>query len=149
MSFIKYILTPNYDKWEGVRPINIYLLRLFYFLMAALVATDAWKGIITHEGAWDPYRAMATCVWAAYTTLAVLGLLNPLKMLPIMIFMIFYKTIWLIAVAYPLWRAGTLAGSPAAGMAGDFAPAPVIALIVPWIYFFKNYVLWPRRNSIS
>ena len=33
MSFIKYIFTPNYVKYEGVRPINIYLLRVLYFLM--------------------------------------------------------------------------------------------------------------------
>ena len=33
MKFIKYIFTPNYAKYEGVRPINIYLLRLLYFLM--------------------------------------------------------------------------------------------------------------------
>jgi hypothetical protein len=28
MSIIKYIFTPNYVKYEGVRPINIYLLRV-------------------------------------------------------------------------------------------------------------------------
>ena len=91
MRIVKYTFSPNYDKYDGVRPINIYLLRMFYFLMAAFVATDAWRGIINHEGPWDPYGAMATCVWAAYTTLGVLGLIHPLKMLPIMIFMILTK----------------------------------------------------------
>jgi hypothetical protein len=33
------LFTPDHDRYEGVRPINIYLLRLFYFLMAAFVAT--------------------------------------------------------------------------------------------------------------
>ena len=33
MSILKYIFTPNHDMYDGVRPINIYLLRLFYFLM--------------------------------------------------------------------------------------------------------------------
>ena len=33
MSIIKYVFTPNLEKYEGVRPINIYLLRLLYFLM--------------------------------------------------------------------------------------------------------------------
>ena len=37
-----------------------------------------------------------------------------------MIFMIFYKSLWVIAVAYPLWRAGALAGSPAEEMAHIF-----------------------------
>jgi hypothetical protein len=142
----RYIFKPNYENYEGVRPINIYLLRFFYFLMAIFVATDAWKGILTHEGAWDHHRAMNTCVWAAYATLAVFGLINPLRWLPIFVFMIFYKTLWLVVVALPLWRAGALAGSPAAEMAGVYFAAPFLALIVPWKYFFQNFILKARYN---
>lgn len=146
MNFIKYIFTPNYDKWEGVRPVNIYLLRLFYFLMAFFVATDSWKALLTNEGPWDRFRAMAFCVWAAYTTLGALGLIHPLKMLPIMVFMIFYKSLWLIVVAYPLWQTGELAASPAAEMTKAFMGVPLAMIAVPWIYFFKNYVLWSRKK---
>ncbi|MBP6004509.1 MAG: hypothetical protein KA746_13835 [Pyrinomonadaceae bacterium] len=146
MRFIKYIFTPNHVKYDGVRPINIYLLRMFYFLMAGFVATDAWTGIVNHQGPWDPYRAMATCVWAAYATLGILGLIHPLKMLPIMVFMVFYKTLWLIVVAFPLWRSGTLAGSAAAEMTSAFIGVPAAMIAVPWIYFFKNFVLWSRAK---
>lgn len=139
-SALAYVVTPNHAKYDGVRPLNIYLLRVFYFLMAAFVATDSWSSIITHEGPWDRFRAMAVCVWAAYATLALLGLIHPLKMLPIMIFMIFYKSLWLIVVAYPLWRNGALAGSPAEEMASVFVLVPLPALAVPWIYVFRNYV---------
>jgi hypothetical protein len=147
MSLIKYILTPNYIKYEGVRPINIYLLRVLYFLMFVGVAFDAWKTIINHQGPWDHTRAVAWCVWAAYPTLSIFGLLRPLRWLPIVIFMIFYKTLWVIVVAYPLWRAGTLAGSPAEEMAHIFVWAPVIILIVPWVYVFKNYVLRSKPKA--
>ena len=149
MSIIKYIFTPNYIKYEGVRPINIYLLRVLYFLMFVGVAFEAWKTIITHQGPWDHTRAVAWCVWAAYPTLSIFGLLRPLRWLPIVIFMIFYKTLWVIVVAYPLWRAGTLAGSPAEEMAHIFVWAPVIILIVPWVYVFKNYVMWSKKKLVS
>ena len=72
MSVISNLFTPDYERYEGVRPINIYLLRLLYFLMAAFVATDAWMTIINHQGPWDRFMAIAFCVWAAYPTLAVL-----------------------------------------------------------------------------
>lgn len=147
MSFIKYVFTPNHAKYEGVRPVNIYLLRLFYFLMAAFVATDAWQTLITHDGPWDRFRAVAFCVWAAYATLSVLGLIHPLKMLPIMIFMIFYKTLWLIVVAYPLWRTGTLAGSPSEEMARVFVWVFVPAIAVPWVYAFKTFVLGAKVKA--
>src|SRR6266849_1471306 len=149
MSFIKYIVTPNYVKYEGVRPINIYLLRLLYFLMFGGVGLQTWSTIINPQGPWDHTRAVAFCVWAAYPTLSTFGLIRPLQWLPIVIFMIFYKTLWVIVVAYPLWRAVTLAGSPADEMSNIFVWAPVIILIVPWVYVFKNYVMWPKKKLVS
>ncbi len=146
MFSIKRIFTPDSERYEGVRPINIYLLRLFYFLMVFFVATDAWTTIITHQGPWDRFRAMSICVWAAYATLAFFGLFQPLKWLPIMIFMIFYKSLWLIVVAYPLWRAGTLAGSPAGEMTGVFLMVPLPIIAVPWKYVFENYIYKPKKN---
>jgi len=146
---IRYVFTPDHARHEGVRPINIYLLRVLYFLMAAFVATDAWTGILTHQGPWDPHRAVAVSVWAIYPTLGILGLLHPLRMLPIMLFMIGYKTLWLAAVAYPLWRAGELAGSPAEGMAGVFVWVWVPILAVPWGYVLRHYVMWPRKKPLS
>lgn len=147
MNFIKYIFSSNHEKYEGVRPINIYLLRVLYFLMFAGAGTEAWQKLAT-ETSWDHTKAIAWCVWAAYPTLGLFGLINPLRWLPIVIFMIFYKTVWLLIVADPLWRAGTLAGSPPEQMATVFIAAPFIALIVPWGYVVRNYVL-PGKNASS
>jgi len=146
MKIIKYIFSPNREKYEGVRPINVYLLRLFYFLMFIGVATEAWQKLAT-ETSWDHTKAVAWCVWAAYPTLAVFGLIKPLRWLPIFVFMIFYKTVWLFVVAYPLWRAGTLAGSPAEEMARVFVAAPFLVIIVPWGYFIREFVFPARRSS--
>jgi hypothetical protein len=146
---IKTIFTPDYVHYEGVRPINIYLLRLIYFLMLVFVGSDSWISIITHQGPWDHVRAVAFCVWASYSTLSVLGLIHPLKMLPIMIFMIGYKVLWLIIVAYPLWRANALAGSPAEEMTHVFLWIPLPIIAVPWKYVFQNYVMWSKKKLVS
>ncbi len=140
MFSIKYLFTPESERYEGVRPINIYLLRVLYFLMLVFIGTESWMTLINHEGPWDHVRAVAWCAWAAYTTLSLFGLINPLRWLPIVIFMIFYKTLWLIFVAYPLWRAGTLAGSAADEMAHVFIAAPFISVIVPWRYVYEKFV---------
>lgn len=146
MFSIKTLFKPGYERYEGVRPINIYLLRLIYFLMLVFVGSDSWRAIITHQGPWDHVRAVAFCVWASYSTLSVLGLIHPLKMLPIMIFMIFYKSLWLIVVAYPLWRANALAGSPAEEMTHVFLWVPVPIIAMPWKYAFQNYIYKPKKN---
>jgi hypothetical protein len=140
MVTIKTLLKPDYVRYEGVRPLNIYLLRLLYFGIMVLVGLDAWKTILHHTGPWDPLHAVAFCVWATYPTLFIFGLIHPLKWLPLVLFMIFYKILWLIVVAYPLWRAHALAGSPSDGLAHAFIGAPVMILFVPWRYVFENYI---------
>ena len=140
-------LARDFQRYEGVRPVQVWGLRLFYLLMLLLVATDAWGGLLRHQGPWDPVRAAALCVWATYPTLAVFGLFRPLRWLPLMIFTIGYKTLWWIFVAWPMWQAGTLAGSNAQEMAFAFAFAPVLALVVPWNYVWREYIAWPSRGG--
>jgi len=137
---------PAPGRHDGVHPFHVWGLRLFYFLMLAFVATDAWSGLLTHQGAWDPVRAVAVCVWATYPALAVFGLIHPLRWLPLMFFTIGYKALWLGFVAWPMWRNGTLAGSAAAELAYAFAALPALIAVVPWGYAYRTYVRWPRRQ---
>ena len=144
MSFLDSLFTTDHARYDGVRPVNIYLLRFLYFLMSAFLATDAWRTVLGHQGAWDHTKAAAWCMWVAYPTLSVLGLIHPLRMLPIIVFMIFYKTLWLLVVAYPLWRAGTLATSPANEMAHTFIWVWLPIVAVPWAYVWRTYVARTR-----
>ena len=140
-SSIKRILQRDPTRYEGVRPINIYLLRVLYFLMATLLAYDVWSYILGHQGPWETKEGIAWSVWAGFSTLAILGVFHPLKMLPILLLEIFYKSLWLILVAYPLWKTGTLAGSSAEGTFDVFIPIVIVYLIMPWGYVFRTFVL--------
>jgi hypothetical protein len=108
------------ERHEGVPKINIYLLRLLYV-------------------------AVAWSVWTAFATLAGIGIIRPVKMLPIVLLEIFYKVLWLILVAYPLWSKGALAGSPAEDMTSQFVWVILPIVAVPWRYVFANYVYQPRK----
>jgi hypothetical protein len=147
--WIRTIFGPDYERYEGVYRINICLLRLLYFLMIVYVARDSWTTILTHQGQWDPLRAVAFCVWAAYSTLSILGLINPLKMLPIILFEILYKSIWLVIVAYPLWSTHQLAGSPAEELTNAFLWLPLPLLATPWGYVFRTYFSFPKKAGAS
>ena len=129
-------------KYDGVRPFHVFMLRLFYFLAAAFVATWAWRTLLTHEGPWEQYYSVMICVWAAYPTLMAIGLIQPVRMLPIMLFTVFYKALWLGIVAYPMYQAGTLTPS-ALQMAKDFALLPIAIIAVPWGYVVRTYFV-PR-----
>jgi len=146
MFSIKSIFKPDYERYEGVRPINIYLLRLLFLLVAVFVASDSWSAILKHEGQWDHVRAAAVCMWASYSVLSVFGLISPLRWLPIVMFEIFYKIIWLAIVAYPLWSTNQLAGSPAEGMTRAFVWVILPIVAMPWPYAFRTYV-WPSKKT--
>jgi hypothetical protein len=45
------VFTPDYERYQGVRPINIHLLRMVYVLMVVFVATESWASIVAHDGA--------------------------------------------------------------------------------------------------
>lgn len=138
------VFRSNAERYEGVRPIHIYLLRTVFLLMFLFVGFDSWSALLGHKGAWDPMKSAALCMFAAYSLLSILGVFQPLKMLPIMVFMVVYKSIWLLFVAYPLWSAGQLAGSPVEEMAKVFRWVPVAIVAVPWKYVLDKYVLSRR-----
>ena len=133
------IFKPDYKRYEGVRPINIWLLRLLFLLVVIFVASDSWSAILNHKGPWDHIRAAAVCMWAAYSVLSIFGLINPLRWLPLVMFEIFYKLIWLVIVAYPLWSTKQLAGSPAEEMTYAFVWVILPIVAMPWSYAFRTY----------
>ena len=131
-------------RHEGVRPFNIWGLRLFYFLMLVFVAPTAWQVLLSHEGPWAPLSAVAWAVWATYPSLALFGLFQPLRWLPLMFFTLGYKMVWLGVVAVPLWSAGTMEGSSAQPVAESFLAVPLLALVIPWGYAWRTYVVGAR-----
>jgi len=148
MTSIAKAIFQRDDQYEGVRRINLYLLRLLYVLMFFWLGKITWTQILTHQGPWDPINAVAWCVWTAFATLAGIGIIHPVKMLPIVLLEIFYKVMWLILVAYPLWSNGKLAGSPAEGITASFLWVLLPIVAVPWGYVFTNYVYKPKKWNV-
>lgn len=132
--------------YDGVRRINIHLLRALYALMFFMLGQTTWAEILTHEGPWDPGKAVTWCVWTGFSAIASIGMFHPLKMLPILLLEIFYKVLWLVLVAYPLWAEGTLMGSPAEGTTWVFLPVLLVVLIIPWGYVVRQYSPFRRER---
>ena len=147
MNFNPAAIFRRSDKYEGVRPINIYLLRTLFILMFFVLGKDTWTHVLTHQGSWDPTDAVVWTVWTAFATLAALGIVRPLKMLPIVLLEIFYKVMWLAMVAYPLWSRGTLAGSKADDFTAPFLWVILPIVAVPWGYVFVNYVYQAKKPT--
>src|SRR3954463_14130655 len=101
------------DPTSGISKFRIALLRFFFFLIVAFLGSEVWTEIFNHKVFWEPLPGVAISFWAAFSVLAILGLVHPLKMIPLLLVQISYKLIWLVIVALPLWSANHLQGSSA------------------------------------
>lgn len=123
---------------EGVPTYRLYLMRILFVLTFLFLGRDAWTEIFTHNGQWKPLDGVAYSFWAAYSTLMILGLKQPLKMTPLLLLQFFYKLIWLITVAIPAYRNNYF--DEVKVLTIIFIVGVVLdILIIPWKYVFRNY----------
>jgi hypothetical protein len=121
---------------EETSMFRLYFMRLLYLLNFAMLGSQVWPAIIIHPGAWDPVKGVAFSFWAALATLSILGLRYPLRMLPLLLLQLLYKSIWVLAVAVPMWssfRSMELTRVMGLGALVDIA-------VIPWPYVLGNYV---------
>ena len=126
---------------EEVSLLRLYAMRALFLLNFVFVGTFASSALIRHAGSWDPVRGVAYSFWAALALLSGLGIRHPLKMLPLLLMQLAYKTIWLVAVYVPNGSDGGSGLFPvmAGGVIADLA-------IVPWTYAWSAYVRTPGNR---
>ena len=123
-----------------VRTYRQHLMRLIYVGTFLGVGPRAWSTLVTNAAPWDPLRGVAFSFWAAYATLMIFGLWNPLKMVPLLLLQLLYKSVWLLAVAVPLAKAGPLDATTAALVRIFVIAAAADLLVIPWPYVIARYI---------
>jgi hypothetical protein len=119
---------------------RLYVLRAMYLLMVIGGAVMFLPQLVGHE---PTPRGVIPSMLAAMWVLCCFGLRYPLQMLPVLLFELVWKTIWLLDYGLPQWKAGVSTEQ----FKGDFkaiAFAPVLLLLViPWGYVFRHYFKEP------
>lgn len=119
---------------------RLYTLRLAYLIMAAGLAVFYWPHVIHHTNQFAATRGIQFALLAGLGLTAALGLRYPLKMLPILLFELTWKAVYLIAFALPLWSAHQVDAATAANIKAVLMVVIFIPLI-PWRYVFAHYLL--------
>jgi hypothetical protein len=119
---------------------RLYLLRAMYLVLVIGGGIVFLPQLIGHE---PTARGVIPSMLGGLWVLACFGLRYPLQMLPILLFELAWKTIWLIDYGLPQWMAGV--NTPQ--FKEDFkaiALGPVIfMLIIPWGYVIRHYLKKP------
>ena len=122
---------------------RLYLLRAQYFFIVLGLAIVRWpeviQQVIYQEKDWELKEGVVVCMLTAFSALLVLGLRYPLQMLPLLLWELVWKSIWLIVVALPLWSAGQLDESTWA-TAYNCLFVLTVPFIIPWRFVFAHYV---------
>jgi hypothetical protein len=136
---------PKSESMPKVSLFRLYVLRAAYLLVAVGIALTFWPPLIDHGQNWPLMTGTVCSMLAAVSLGAALGLRYPLQMLPVLLFELAWKTIWLAAVALPFW----LSGQPdSAARESVFACVLAAILIpaIPWRYVFARYVTRPGER---
>jgi hypothetical protein len=119
--------------------LRLNLLRVGYLLLVVGLGLEIWPVILNHTKTWELMHGVVLSMLGALSLLSVLGLRYPLQMLPLLIFEVTWKTIWLLRIALPLWLAHRM-DADTAETATECLVVVVFLVLIPWDYVFKNYV---------
>ena len=122
--------------------LRLYTLRACYLILAAGLGIYIWPAVISHTPQLAASRGIQISLLAGLGAISVLGLRYPVKMIPILLFELTWKAIYLIAFALPLWRAHQI--TPAA--AEDISSVLVVVILlplIPWVYVWREYARAP------
>jgi len=119
---------------------RLYTLRAAYFVMAAGLAVFIWPTVIHHTNEFAAAHGVRVALLAGLGATAALGLRYPVQMLPVLLFEMVWKAIYLAAFALPLWSAHQVS----AAVAEDIKAILMVVIfvpLIPWHYVFSHYVL--------
>jgi hypothetical protein len=124
---------------------RLYLLRAMYLLVSIGLGLVIWPQILFPGKPWQLMQGVVVCMLAAFQLLAVLGLRYPLQMLPILLWELAWKTIWLSVVALPQWSAGTIDAATRAS-AIECLWVVIVPFVIPWAYVIEHYFRKPGER---
>ena len=119
---------------------RLWLLRAAYLLLVVGLGGMIVPEIVSHELA---SRGVIASLLGAIWLLAFLGLRYPLEMLPLLMFELAWKAIWMIAYGLPQYSAGQLPPTFSEDFFNIGFGVILMPLVIPWGYVWRRYFRRP------
>lgn len=137
-----------------VTTLRLYLLRAMYLLIAVGLVLNVFPHIIAPADTVANARTVVFSLLGALALLCLLGLRYPLQMLPLLLFELVWKIIWIVAFALRMWSHQGLDQYASETLFACVMGIVLTPIAVPWGYVFKHYVAaegepWRRPGSTS
>lgn len=130
--------------------LRLYLLRAMYLLIAVGLITTVWPHILAPPDWVAGRQSVIRAMLGALALMCLLGLRYPLQMLPLLLFELLWKSLWVVASALPMWLGPGLDEYAAETLFACFVGMVLVPIAVPWGHVVEHYVLapgepWSRR----
>jgi len=106
--------------------------------MAGGLGVYIWPVVLHHTNELAAAEGVRLALLAGLGATAVLGLRYPVQMMPLLLFELIWKAIYLIAFALPLWSAHQMSAAVEEDVKAVLMVVIFIPLI-PWRYVFAHY----------
>jgi len=119
-------------------------LRFFFLLMACVMGGFVWKQLLFDSADWPWTKGLAKSMLAALALMSVLGVRYPLRMLPLMLYELAWKTIWMALIALPAWASNRMTADIEA-LFFDCVGVVILFFVIPWPYVWARYFKQPAE----
>jgi hypothetical protein len=130
----------EYAPGAEVTLLRLYVLRATYLLLVVGVGAIILPSLVSHETA---ARGVIPSLLGAVWLLAFLGLRYPLQMLPLLMFELVWKTIWLLDFGLAQYLSGQRPPTFAEDSFNIVLGVMLMPLVIPWGYVWRHYVKQP------
>ena len=122
---------------------RVYVLRATYLLLVVGLGTSIAPQLIDHA---PSARGVISSLLTAVGLLALIGLKHPLQMLPLLMFELAWKAIWLFAFGIPQWSGGSMPATCAEDFRNIVFGVILMPIVIPWRYVYRRYVRQPAER---
>ena len=136
-------MAPNATPDGEVSLLRLYILRAAYLLLIVGLGAMIVPGIVSHP---ITERGVIAALLGAVWLLAFIGLFQPLRMLPLLLFELAWKVIWVLAYGLPQWQAGRLTPVTAEDLTNTLVGVVLMPLVIPWPYVWRHYLKAPAAR---
>jgi hypothetical protein len=123
----------------GVSPMRMIVLRAVYALIVLGLALFVWPVFLAKVPTPPHYQGVVLAMLAAFSILCLLGIRYPLQMLPILLWELLWKSLWLGLIGVPRWLSGTMDAATAQTLF-DCSLVVLVLVAVPWGFVWREYV---------
>lgn len=131
---------------SDVTTFRLYLLRAMYLLISVGLGLVIWPAIISPPSLVANASTVVRALLGALALVSLLGLRYPLQMLPLLIFELLWKVIWIVAFALPMWAGPGLDAYASETLFACGMGVVLVPLVLPWGFIFRQYILAPSTR---